>query len=65
MLVRPEYLGLEATLCPFLQFISTQRGSMFAANIAQALVVNGAEFPRIFTGWEKQFGEYEFNTTKR
>ena len=65
MNVRPEALGLEATLAPFLQFISTQRSNMFAANIAQALVVNGAEFPQIFTGWEKQFGEYEFNLTNR
>lgn len=65
MNVRPELIGLEATLVPFLQFISTQRSNMFGANIAQALVVDGAEFPQIFTGWEKQFGEYEFNATKR
>ncbi len=65
MTVRPEFTGPEPLLCPFAQHISTQRGNMFAANVAQALVLNGAEFPMISTGWEKQFGSYEFNPTNR
>jgi hypothetical protein len=65
MLVRHQFLGLEALLVPFLRNISTQRSNMHAAQVAQSLVINGAEFPKIYTGWEKQFMEYEFNSTHR
>lgn len=63
--VRHEVLGLETLLCPFPQHISSQRSMMFASNITQALIVNGAEHPKISTGYEQKFMEYDFNATKR
>ena len=64
-LVRNELIGLEMLLCPFAQHISSQRGSMFASNIVQSLVVNGAEPPKIQTGYESIIGKYDINKTDR
>lgn len=58
-----RFLGLEPLLAPFAANCSSQRLTMFASNITQALLVDGAEFPKIFTGYENVFGEYEFNTS--
>lgn len=58
-------VGLEALLSPFAQFISSQRLSMYSSNAPQAMVLEGAEFPRISSGWESQVGSIDFNTTKR
>lgn len=58
-------VGLEALLSPFAQFISSQRLSMYSSNAPQAMVLEGAEFPRISTGWESQVGAIDFNGTHR
>lgn len=58
-------IGLEALLCPFAQFISSQRLSMYSSNAPQAMVLDGAEFPRTSTGWESQVGAVDFNDTHR
>jgi DNA-directed RNA polymerase beta subunit len=65
MTIRPEIIGLEALMSPFLQHISSQRASMFTSNVVQALVINGNEFPYISTGWEAKMGKYDFNETHR
>ena len=65
MTVRPELVGLETLLIPFLQYTSTQRGTMFCSNVTQALLIDGREQPRVFTGWENLIGEYEFDHQKR
>lgn len=57
--------GLQAILQPFLNFTSSQRGEMFASHIAQAVLIDGCEMPRIFTGYESKIGKYDFNRTKR
>jgi len=58
-------IGLEALLCPYAQFISSQRLSMYSSNAPQAMVLDGAEFPRTSTGWESQIAKYEFNDSHR
>lgn len=63
--IRREFLGLQTQLAPFPQHCSTQRLEMLASHVAQAMVVKGAEPPRIFTGMENVIGKYEFSTTRR
>lgn len=65
MTMRPEFLGLHALLAPYVQYCSSQRLMMFASNITQALVIDGCEFPHIFTGYEHQIGKYEFDPSSR
>ncbi len=63
--VRPELVGTEALLMPFIQNVSSQRANMFASNIAQALVLHGCEAPRIGSGYEQMIGDYSFDTSSR
>jgi len=63
--MRYEFLGLQALLLPFPQYVSSQRAMMFASNIAQALVVDGCEPPMVCTGYEGIIGRYEFDDTRR
>lgn len=58
-------LGEEALLFPFLQFTSSQRVSMAAAHIVQALPPERAEQSYIYTGYESVFSKYIFDQTKR
>lgn len=60
-----QLVGFPAFLSPMLHKISTQRGAMFSAHGAQAMVVEGAESPRILTGLESKVGEYELNPSAR
>lgn len=62
---RAEVLGLEVLMTPFLQHLTTQRGAMFCSNVAQAMLVDGAEMPMIYTGWEKIMGQYEWDEQGR
>jgi len=64
-LIRHEVLGMELLLCPFAQHVSAQRAAMFAANLPQAVIVNGCEAPRISTGYENKFRDYSFNNMRR
>lgn len=57
-------LGEEALLFPFLQFTSSQRVTMAAAHLAQALPPELAEHPYIYTGYESVFGRYVFDQIK-
>lgn len=63
--VPPEAVGLEDSISPFVAKNTSQRNTMMASNIYQALAVDGAEQPRIASGNEKQFMEYSFDPTKR
>ncbi len=58
-------LGQESLLSPFLQNTSAQRGMMLSSHVAQALCLDGAEHPRIFTGYETIFGQYEVSSSGR
>ena len=60
-----KLIGLEALLVPFLQHTSSQRVSMFASHIVQALPPKEAEHPYIYTGYENIIGEYSINRTER
>ena len=60
-----KLLGLEALLVPFPQNTSSQRISMFASHIVQALPPEEAEHPYIYTGYENIIGRYSFNQTER
>ena len=58
-LTRPEYLGLQSLLSPFIQHSSAQRSMMFASHAAQSMVIDGAEQARVMTGYEKLVGNEE------
>jgi len=60
-----ELIGMPAFMSPMLHKISTQRAAMFSAHAAQAMVVDGAEYPRISTGMEPKVGKYDFNPSDR
>ena len=60
LLVRPEFLGLQMLMSPFMQNCSCQRSTMFGSHSAQAMVIDGADMPRVMTGFEKQVGQAEF-----
>jgi len=60
-----DVLGIPAFLSPMLHKISTQRATMFSAHASQAMVIDGAETPRISTGLEIKVGEYELNQSSR
>lgn len=57
--------GLEGMYSPFLQFNTGQRTMMFSSNLWQALVTNGAEYPRWSSGLENQTLRYSFNESSR
>jgi hypothetical protein len=58
-------IGFQATLVPFLPNISAGRLDMLASHLNQAMPLDGAEFPFIFSGYEQNLGEYEFSKTRR
>lgn len=60
-----QLLGLSALLSPFLDKVSSQRGKMWSDHAPQAQLIHGCEHPKIYTGFESIFGEYEHNTTTR
>ena len=62
--IRPEFISGGTLLAPFVQHTAAQRGTMFNRHLTQALIVEGAEQPRISTGYEKIFGQYEFTTCR-
>ena len=62
--IRPEFLGFQTLLSPFVQHTATQRLMMHASESAQAVVLNEGEFPRIATGYEEMVGSYEFSTCR-
>lgn len=63
--MRQELLGLQGLLGPYIQYCSSQRTMMMSGNLAQALVIDGCEPPRISTGYEPIFGKYEFDNASR
>lgn len=60
--VDPRIQGLETSLQPFAERISSQRGTMFASHLQQHLELIHAEMPIIATGKEVHFGDYDFNS---
>ncbi len=63
--MRPEFIGLQGLLNPYVQYCSAQRAMMFASNLSQALVIDGCEPPFITTGYEPIVGKYEFDGSAR
>lgn len=60
LVVRPEFLGLQTLIAPFAQHCAAQRLMMYGSHSAQAMVIDGADMPRVMTGYEKMIGESEF-----
>lgn len=58
-------LGISPLLNPFADHVSAQRGKMFSDHAPQSQVLKGSEFAKVFTGYERQVGEYEVSTTER
>lgn len=61
----PQNLGLAILLNPFPDHTSAQRLYMWSSHLPQVQLIKGCEFPRVFTGYEMQVGDYEYNTTAR
>ncbi len=55
-------LGAPNILIPFAQHTSSPRTNMVNHNLSQAMVVDGVEFNKIFTGEEYKMSEYTFGT---
>ena len=60
-----QLLGTAVLVNPLADHTSAQRLTMFSNHLAQAQMIHGCEQPRVFTGYESIFGDYEFNTTER
>jgi len=58
-------LGSVPILNPFMDKLSSQRGMMMSDHLSQALVVNGCEMPRCYTGFESKIGKYSINESAR
>jgi DNA-directed RNA polymerase beta subunit len=54
----PHYFLSEELLVPHTQNTDTQRLQMFSNHIAQFVHLKTPEFPRVFTNFENQIGEY-------
>lgn len=64
-LIDPRLIGHEATLSSFAANNSSPRADMWSSHIKQTLVVKGTEFPKIYSGWEQNHGEYIFSKSRR
>lgn len=62
--VPPQLWGLEMPLMSLGDHVSSQRINMFTTNIAQALIINGAEMPQVASGCEREYMKYTFNPTR-
>lgn len=58
-------LGIVPLINPFMDKLSSQRGMMMSDHLSQALVVNGCELPRCYTGFEHKIGKYSIDYTER
>lgn len=58
-------LGCIPLLNPFTDHVSSQRGMMLSNHIPQSQLLIKNEFPKIFSGFESQTGDYEASTSSR
>ncbi len=63
--IKPEYVGITGLLFPFLIHNAGVRVDMAAAHMAQWRIIQGAEFPNIYTGYEQRFKDYTYDSTAR
>lgn len=61
----PRLLGYPAILNPFATFDSASRLDMFSSHRTQALIIKGAEFCDLFSGFEKEDSKYTFDSSRR
>ena len=54
----PHYFCSEELFSPFIQSCDTQRLNLFSNHITQTVHLKNPEFPKVFTGFENQIGEY-------
>lgn len=62
--IPPECMGLELPMIPLGNYISSQRLNMFTTMASQALIVDGAEFPIVASGFEHEYLKYTLNPTR-
>ena len=60
-----QLLGLAPLMNPFTDHVSAQRLMMLSQHLVQYQLLNGCEFPQVFTGFETFLGDYEHDTTER
>ena len=61
----PQLLGSSPMLNPLSDHISSQRLMMLYNHLVQAQLSHGAESPLVFSGFEPQVGDYEYDPTVR
>lgn len=54
----PHFFCGEELLTPFVPSCDSQRLNLFSNHVAQTVHLVNPEFPRVFTGFENQIGEY-------
>ena len=62
--VPPECIGLEPPMASFVHHTSAQRLNMNTTILGQAMIVDGAEFPIVSSGYEREYLKYTFNATR-
>lgn len=63
--VDSRLVGFPTVLIPFAEKDSSGRIDMYSSHQGQALVVDGCEFPQIFTGFENDLKNYWIDPSKR
>jgi DNA-directed RNA polymerase beta subunit len=54
----------EDLLCPWADHVDENRLQMFNSHISQAVILDNPEFPKVFTGFENQTGEFSSSLKK-
>lgn len=58
-------VGTPLFITPFSAQLSSQRGEMLSSNAQSVTVVDGAEYPYIYSTMENKIGRYQFSSDKR
>lgn len=61
----PRIAGGEPSQWPFIDKTAAQRGTMLCNALPQAMCIEGAELPIVYSGSEAVIGQYEYDTTER
>lgn len=59
-----HYFLAEETLIPRINSCDTQRANMFSSHVSQLVHLIRPEYPKVFTNFENQFGEYSISYKK-
>lgn len=61
----PRLLSVPHCNVPLAEQVSASRLDMYRSQTGQTLIIDGAEFPQLFSGFEWNLGQYEMSGTSR